>query len=156
VVGEERGYWRTRLVAFTMAALRRSPGMHDVIHCDVVLRLSTWRTGGKRPTTARFIPTDRQASGYGEPSRDQAPVDPAVKIFTLLSYPLVQCTNRSGRRELQRGGHRRRASLHWRSNPNTVPSRSQFRTTNRATLGCCFFDFCTTTEENDCTKVTLL
>jgi hypothetical protein len=71
-VGEERGHWRTRLVAFTVAALRRSPGMHDAIHCDVVLRLSTWRIGGKRPMAARLIPTDRQASGYGELRRDRA------------------------------------------------------------------------------------
>jgi hypothetical protein len=34
--GEEEGYWRSGLVAFTVAALRRSPGMHDVFHCDVV------------------------------------------------------------------------------------------------------------------------
>jgi hypothetical protein len=32
------------LVAFTVAAPRRSPGMHDVVHCDVVKRFSTWRT----------------------------------------------------------------------------------------------------------------
>jgi hypothetical protein len=106
-----KGHWRTRLVTFTMAALRRSPGMHDAIHCDVVLRLSTWRTGCKRPTAARLIPTDRRASGYGELSRDRARVDPGAKIFTLLSYPLVLCTNRSSRRELQRRGRRRRASL---------------------------------------------
>jgi hypothetical protein len=38
--GEEEGYWRASLVAFTVAALRRSPGMQDAIHCDVVQRLS--------------------------------------------------------------------------------------------------------------------
>jgi hypothetical protein len=95
--------------------------MHDVIHCDVVQHLSTWRTGGKRPTAARPIPTDRRASGYGELSRDRARVDSDAKIFTLLSYPLVLCTNRSGRRESQHRGRQRRTSLCWRSNPNTVP-----------------------------------
>jgi hypothetical protein len=85
-----------RLVAFTVVALQRSLGMHDAIHCDVVLRLSTWRTGGKRLTAARPIPTDRRASGYGELSRDRARVDPGTKIFTLLSYPLILCTNHSG------------------------------------------------------------
>jgi hypothetical protein len=70
---------------------------------------------------ARLIPTDRRASGYCEFSRDQARVDPGAKIFTLLSYPLVLCTNHSGQRESQRGGHRGRASLRWRSNQNTVP-----------------------------------
>jgi hypothetical protein len=38
----KRGYWRTRLVAFTMAALRRSPGMHVVIHCDVLTLQDAW------------------------------------------------------------------------------------------------------------------
>jgi hypothetical protein len=36
VVGEERGHWRTRLVAFTLAALRRSPDIDDPSYCDVV------------------------------------------------------------------------------------------------------------------------
>jgi hypothetical protein len=33
---EEKGYWRLGLVAFTVAALRQSPSMHDVFHYDVV------------------------------------------------------------------------------------------------------------------------
>jgi hypothetical protein len=63
--------------------------MHNAIHCDVVVRLSTWRIGGKWPTAVRLIPTDRRASGYGELSRDRARVDSGAKIFTLLSYPLA-------------------------------------------------------------------
>jgi hypothetical protein len=35
-VGEERGHWRSRLVAFTVAALRRSPDIDDPSYCDVV------------------------------------------------------------------------------------------------------------------------
>jgi hypothetical protein len=57
-VEEERGHWRTRLVAFTVAALRRSPGMHDAIHCDVVQRFSTWCTvvsGQRRRGLSRLI-----------------------------------------------------------------------------------------------------
>jgi hypothetical protein len=36
VAGEERGHWRTRLVVFTVAALRRSPDIDDPSYCDVV------------------------------------------------------------------------------------------------------------------------
>jgi hypothetical protein len=36
VDGEERGHWRTRLVALTVAALRRSPDIDDPSYCDVV------------------------------------------------------------------------------------------------------------------------
>jgi hypothetical protein len=121
-VGEEKGHWRTRLVAFTVAALRRSPGMHDSIHCDVVQRFSTWHTavsGQRRRGLSRLI--DEQV-GTVKLNRDRARVDLGAEIFTILNYPLVLCTNHSGQRESQRGGHRRRASLRWRSNQNTVPS----------------------------------
>ena len=49
------------LVAFTVAALRRSPGMYDAIHCDVVQRFSTRRTavsGQRRRGLSR--PIDEQ------------------------------------------------------------------------------------------------
>jgi hypothetical protein len=84
---------------FHRSGLTGDDGHAKAIHCDVVLRLSTWRTGGKRPPAARLIPTDRRASGYDELSRDRTRVDSGAKIFTPLSYPLALGTNRSGRRE---------------------------------------------------------
>jgi hypothetical protein len=52
-------------VAFIVARPLTMNGYAKAIHCDVVLHLGTWRTGGKRPTLARLISTGRRASGYG-------------------------------------------------------------------------------------------
>jgi hypothetical protein len=73
--------------------------MQDVIHCDVVQRLSTWRTvvsGQRWRGLSRLI--DEQV-GTVKLIRDRARVDPGARIFTLLSYPFVLCTNHSGRHE---------------------------------------------------------
>jgi hypothetical protein len=69
------------------------------IHCDVVLRLVTWRTIGKRLTPVKIIPASRSPCGYGELNSDRARTNPSAKIFTPLSYPHALGTNHSGRRE---------------------------------------------------------
>jgi hypothetical protein len=77
--GEEEGYWRASLGAFTVVALRRSSGMQDVIHYDVVQRLSTWHTvvSGQR---RRGL--SRQASGYDKTHPRPSPSLSCAKIFT--------------------------------------------------------------------------
>jgi hypothetical protein len=93
-VGEERSHWRTRLVAFTVTALRRSPGMHDVIHCDVVHRFSMCRTavsGQRRRGLSRLI--DEQAGTVNlavtEPQSIQAPRPLLSSVIHLCCARIV-------------------------------------------------------------------
>ena len=100
-VEEERGHWRTRLVAFTVAALQRSPGMHDAVHCDVVLRFSTWRTvvsGQRRRGLSRLI--DEQVgtvnSAVSEPESIQASRSSLSSVIHLCCARIVAAgVNRS-------------------------------------------------------------
>jgi hypothetical protein len=83
-----------RLVAFTVAALQRSPGMHDVIHCDVVQRFSTWRTtisGQWGRGLSRLI--DEQAGTMNlavtEPESIQAPRSLLSSVIHLCCARIV-------------------------------------------------------------------
>jgi hypothetical protein len=111
--GEKEGYWRASLVAFTVAALRRSPGMQDIIHCDVVQRFSTWRTavsgqrqwGLSRPideqvgtvslvvTEPESIQVPRSLLAHGYPQvtahESQRPAWIAVRRSPATSYPVL-------------------------------------------------------------------
>ena len=106
-VEEERGHWRTRLVAFTVAALQRSPGMHDAVHCDVVLRFSTWRTavsGQRRRGLSRLI--DEQV-GTVKLIRDRARAYLVPRSLLRRDYPLTREHESWRRRKSRRKGHRR-------------------------------------------------
>jgi hypothetical protein len=68
----ERGESPARtIVAFTEATSQVMDKLPKAVYCDVVTPVTTWRTGGKRPTPARIISVGRRASGYGGQSSDQ-------------------------------------------------------------------------------------
>jgi hypothetical protein len=69
VVEEERGHWHTRLVAFTVPALRGSPDIDDPSYCDVVkglrrgaIALNNADSGDGRKATSLAQMTEGQRS----------------------------------------------------------------------------------------------
>jgi hypothetical protein len=87
---EEEGYWRSGLVAFTVAALRRSLGMHDMFHYDVVKRFSTWRTAVSGQRRRGLSRSHDEQVGTVKLIRDRARGDPVPRSLLHRGYPLTR------------------------------------------------------------------
>jgi hypothetical protein len=87
--GEEEGHWHSGLVAFTVAALLRSPGMHDVFHCDVVKRFSTWRTTVSGQRQRGLSRSHDEQVGTVKLIRDRARADLVPRSLLRRGYPLT-------------------------------------------------------------------
>jgi hypothetical protein len=122
-------------VAFTVA---RPPAMNEhgkEIHCDVVLRLGTWRAVGKRPTPARTILADRRPSGYAELTVNYVRAYLVPRSLLCRDYLLAR-EHKSWRwRRSRCEGHRRRDAAYLGSLSVYCTMRTPSRASNRASLG---------------------
>jgi hypothetical protein len=152
-VGENEVYWRKRLVAFTVASSSAITGWAKVTHCSVVKALRHVAQGCGVANSGEPIQRGRDSSGYDDHSRIVAGVHPRGDI----SYPLavIQLHRAQITMVGANPGARSPAvsSPSWRSDLDTVPSRSSFSQSDRACLGAFCSKFYVVTRSTCCIKV---